>query len=198
MNSGVPSTSTTRLPLKASIVKLCLLITSALGNVIAAPLISSNTSDQIWTSSRHHEPEEPRTTGQLVLDCLSIAVSHDHHTQMFIVHPLMFSYPSFPPPFLGPCLGRWSLCWSDVSCLMFSFFFHLSMMPDRILCLVEFSTVLVLWVLTRSIYKFYHRPDPNQKRRMHPRYCACLKEEDIGSSSFFSCPMSLVSFRIPF
>ncbi|UZJ55070.1 hypothetical protein CBS101457_004390 [Exobasidium rhododendri] len=72
MNNQVGSPSA-RLPLSTSLVKLCILATTAIGNVLAAPLLESAASNGIWSSSHDHKEAEGRTTGQLIVDCLSIA-----------------------------------------------------------------------------------------------------------------------------
>lgn len=77
MNSGpAVDRSAAHLSLSTSFVKLGILLTSALGNVLAAPLLDSTASAGIWSTRHgHNEPEEPRTSGELLIDCLSIAVS---------------------------------------------------------------------------------------------------------------------------
>ena len=77
MNNGLAvDRSAARLSLSTSFVKLGILLTSALGNVLAAPLLDSTANAGIWSARHgHNEPEVPRTPGELLIDCLSIAVS---------------------------------------------------------------------------------------------------------------------------
>lgn len=58
--------------LSGSIVKLALILSTALGNVLAAPLFDASFSI-FDPQSVHHQPSEPRTAGALVVDVLSIA-----------------------------------------------------------------------------------------------------------------------------
>lgn len=65
----------------SSIVKLALILTTALGNALAAPLMGEQDSNKFYStllqirSARHHhdEPAGPRTTSELIIDVLSIA-----------------------------------------------------------------------------------------------------------------------------
>ncbi|PWN92405.1 DUF21-domain-containing protein [Acaromyces ingoldii] len=64
------STGTTRV----AFAKLALVCTTAVGHALAAPLFpGSGDVGATRASHRPQEPQEPRTVGQLVVDCLSIA-----------------------------------------------------------------------------------------------------------------------------
>lgn len=65
---------------RAGFIKLALVCTTAVGHALAAPLLAENGQDNAngymgIMEHRHgsREPEQPRTTSELVLDCLSIA-----------------------------------------------------------------------------------------------------------------------------
>jgi hypothetical protein len=112
MNSPASSTPSLRPTLSTSLVKLAFLLTTAIGNALAVPLYASSSSSDFFSASHsHHDEEPPRTSGQLVVDCLSIAVSpHDQADALNSLNPF-----SFLPWYPGTRTRRWSLCWSNVS-----------------------------------------------------------------------------------